>query len=163
MTKISAYNIESNNDINKLIKCQKTIQPNSYRRKFLNNNVDYRYFVTSIDNGLDFEIFISYSNMFNNDFSIGLLFDCYLLLRVNGFHGTTKAGFYSTPHHAYPHSHTLTLDDINNARQKHPSKITDLTNQYTDLDTCIDYFCTECGIINYKNYLINSDQMTFEC
>lgn len=100
------------------------------------------------------------------DFSLGLmLYDSMLLIRYNGFHGTTKAGFYNATHHAHVHAHILTIEDIENSREKDPSHIVDLTGEYLDIRTAKVVFFQKCGILDYEKYFdlqtIN-EQLRFE-
>lgn len=83
-----------------------------------------------------------------------------LLYRCNGYHGTTRAGFFSAPHHAYPHAHLLTVLDIEKGRSKKPSSICDLSGKFINLQTAIIYFCEHCGIIDYERYF-NVNQISF--
>lgn len=102
---------------------------------------------------VEFEVFITYSKRMPEDFSLGLMYKDYLLIRFNGFHGTTRAGFYTSHHHAYPHAHILTIDDIENGRGRKPSSIKDLTGEYINLKTATVSFCEKCGIMDYDRYL----------
>ena len=100
-----------------------------------------------------FPVFVSYSVRMPMDFSIGLMLGGdFLLYRCNGFHGTTKAGFYTAEHHAYPHAHTLTLNDVKNGRGRNPSCITDLTGHYIDLPTARSFFFKHCGVLGYEEF-----------
>lgn len=134
------------------IKCEKTFLNKPPKIKIVNKNYSQKFDIFSTDNNEKFTVFITFSSRMNSDFSVGLLYDEYLLFRCNGFHGTTRSGFYSHPHHACAHTHTLTIEDIQKSRSKKPSKILNIMNQYWDLSSCVLYFFQECGIIGYEKY-----------
>ncbi len=145
--------IADDKDIMRLITCPKSILKKPPKPKAVNASVTQRFCVTSQEPSLEFQVFISYSKRMPQDFSIGLMYEDYLLYRCNGFHGTTRKGFYSAPHHAHPHAHILLINDIQNGRGAKPSQIEDLTGEYIDIITATAFFCKKCGIMNYREYL----------
>lgn len=145
-------NIMNDADINFLINCPKVFKSAPKRPSSANRNITQTFSVFGKDSNLEFRVFITYSERMPEDFSLGLMYDGMLLLRCNGFHGTTRAGFFSASHHAYPHYHKLTMEDIECGRSRKPSMIHDLTGKYIDLQTAIVFFCDECGIIDYEKY-----------
>lgn len=151
--------ITTNQDIEYLIQCHKRFKSKPRKPVNVNRNVTQKFSVFGVENGAEFNVFFSYSECFPNDFSLGLMFGNMLLLRCNGFHGTTRSGFFSAAHHAYPHLHKLTLSDIENGRERKPSKIEDLTGKYVDFRTASLFFFEECGIINYETYFPTVSQM----
>ena len=144
--------IINDSDIKELITCSKTFRTAPSKPMRVNKNISTRFSVYGEKDTLEFQMFITHSERMPQDFSLGLMYDNMLLYRCNGFHGTTKAGFYSAKHHAYPHAHMLSVDDIKNARGRDPSTIIDLTGKYVDERTAISFFCEECGIIGYERY-----------
>lgn len=144
--------ISNNKDILELISCPKLFTSVPKKPTLLNKNSMQSFTVQGKGNGLDFNAFICYSARMPQDFSLGLMYDGLLLLRCNGFHGTTKAGFYSAFHHAHPHAHLLTISDIENGRGKKPSCIEDLTGQYINIDTAKAYFFERCSMLEYDKY-----------
>lgn len=154
--------VKTDSDIQNLISCPKHFRSAPKKEYKSNNNVMQKFTVYNQENGLDFTVFIAYLAQMEQDFSIGLMYDNMLLFRCNGFHGTTRAGFYSAGHHAYPHSHTLSIEDIKCGRSKKPSNITNLTGKYVNLNTAILYFFDTCGIIGYDKYFEHLEQVTVD-
>lgn len=148
-------------EIQSLITCPKVFRSKPRDLASVNKNYSQRFSVFSVDDEIEFPVFITYSQMQPQDFSIGLMYRDHLLFRVNGFHGTTRSGFYSAEHHARPHTHTLTLQDINAGRKGKPTHITDTTGEYMDLLTARLYFFKHCGIINYSKYFPEGEQLSF--
>ena len=154
----------SNERISELIACPKVFKSKPKKIGEKNRNFDQRFDVYGKDNDNIFHVFVTQSTKMLQDFSIGLICENHLLIRVNGFHGTTKAGFYTAKHHQYPHAHILTEDDIKNERELKPSLIEDLTGEFSDLSYALLYFLEKCNIINYQGYfdnLPNKNQMSF--
>lgn len=145
-------NIVDDKDIDLLIHCPKIFKAAPKNASHINRNVTQSFTVFGQNNNLEFRVFITYSERKPEDFSLGLMYKDMLLFRCNGFHGTTRKGFFSAMHHAYPHSHKLSINDIENNRSRKPSTIQDNTGRYIDLSTAIVFFCDECGIIDYERY-----------
>jgi len=146
--------------IAKMITCPKEFKSRPREPMSVNKNISQRFSVFAADTGIEFSVFVTHSQMFPQDFSIGLMLQDYLLFRVNGFHGTTRRGFYSAEHHARPHTHTLTMDDIEAGRKAKPSLITDTSGDYVDLATARLYFFRHCGIMGYEKYFHDSQQLS---
>lgn len=144
--------LTSNSDIDLLISCPKIFQAPPKKPVTVNRNSSQTFDVFSQDCQLKFSVFISLSLRMPQDFSLGLMYDGFLLIRCNGFHGTTRAGFYTAEHHAHPHAHVLTMEDIENGRSKKPSRVKDLTGEYINLDTAKVFFFKRCGILDYDKY-----------
>lgn len=154
--------IKTNDDIQYLINCPKEFRSAPKKESIINKNISRKFTVYSQKDNLAFNIFISYSLRMEQDFSLGLMYDGLLLYRCNGFHGTTRAGFFSAEHHAYPHSHTLSIEDIECGRGKDPSNIEQLSGKYINLKTATLYFFDKCGIIGYEQYFEHLSQITFD-
>lgn len=146
--------------IHELIRCKKGFNSKPREMAKVNQNMSQRFSVVSVDTGNEFQVFINYSLRMPQDFSIGLMYGDFLLFRVNGFHGTTRKGFYLASHHAVPHTHTLTAEDIANGRKAHPSKIEEVPGEYIDLVTARLYFFHYCGIIGFEDFFSDSEQMS---
>lgn len=146
--------------IQQLIACPKEFRTRPRDEVSVNKNYSQRFSVYSIDDNIEFPVFVTYSQFIPQDFSIGLMFDDHLLFRVNGFHGTTRSGYYAADHHAGPHTHTLTPHDIRAGRKNKPSFITDTTGEYVDLLTARLYFFKHCGIIGFNKYFPDSQQLS---
>ena len=144
--------IDSDKDITGLIQIEKSIIRAPKKTIDTPSNTLKRYTLKNEENNLEFSFFIAQSVHMPLDFSIGLMYNGYLLYRCNGFHGTTRAGFYSAEHHAYPHAHILSFDDIQRGKGKKPSTIVNLKDKYIDIQSAVVYFCKTCGIINYSKY-----------
>lgn len=141
----------SDSDILHLIECSKSMSAPIPSPKIKNRNYDQRFTVYSEEHG-EFKVFVSQSVPNPSDFSVGLVFDDYLLFRCNGLHGPTKSGFHQYSHHVSVHTHTLTEDDIYNGRDRKPTKIEDVTGEYADVRSALRYFCVKCGIINFTEF-----------
>ena len=152
----------TNTEISRLIVCTKTFSAKPREVVRVNKNFQQKFYLQEVETGNQFSAFISWSQFQPQDFSIGLMFGEYLLLRVNDFHGTTRAGYHLAPHHAHPHTHTLTVEDIVNGRQTNPSLTTDVTGEYVDLDSARLYFFKCCGIIDYEKYFSPYKQMSID-
>lgn len=135
------------NQLHELVICPKRIiKPPKYY-KIEMNNANKRFKLISEDEKFIFSCFIRYLVKRPLDFSIGLMFEDLMLLRVNGFHGATRTGEYVFEHHRYPHIHLLSEDDIKESRNGSPSSI-NCEVSYTDLSSALVFFCQSCSIIN---------------
>ena len=149
-------------EINRLIPCPKVFVAKPREAVHVNKNFQQKFIVQEAETDNQFTAFIAWSEFRPEDFSIGLMFGDILLFRVNGFHGTTRAGYYLTQHHAYPHTHTLTVADIENGRQRNPSLTTDTTGEYVDLISARLYFFRRCGIMGYEKYFSPHKQLSID-
>lgn len=149
-------------EIQRLIRCPKVFVNKPREASKVNKNFYQKFSVKEEATGNCFEVFISWSQKMPMDFSLGLMFGDNLLFRANGFHGTTRAGYFQTEHHAYPHTHTLTEADILAGRKAKPSHVEDVSGEYIDLFTARLYFCKYCGILGYEEYFPTSQQLTIE-
>jgi len=155
--------IRSDEEILEFIRCEKSIPKKPPSQKETNRDLKRKFDVISTAKSLEFEVFFAQNIRLPSDFSIGLMLGKFLLIRYNGFHGTTNAGIHKYGHHAYVHSHTLTFDDIMNGRESNPSKLNDMTGSYFDYESAQLYFLKECNIVNFKEYFDFSkyNQMSF--
>ena len=155
--------IRSDEEILRLIKCEKIIHKKPPNPKASNRDIKTRFKVISTEEALEFEVFFAQNARLLDDFSLGLMIDKFQLFRCNGFHGTTIAGFHKYEHHAQVHSHTLTFDDIMNGRNGDPSRIDYLTGEYYNFISAQQYFLRLCGVTNYQDYFDFSklNQMSF--
>jgi len=145
--------LTADDDITHAIRCRKIFKSAPSKTVEKNRNSDRRFDVYSQEDGSCFSVFITQSLRKPEEFSCGLILGGhYLLFRVNGFHGPTRAGKYPAEHHAYPHTHILTMVDINNGRALHPSSIQDTTGKYFDIRTAQLFFFEECGIIGFEDH-----------
>lgn len=149
-------------EIERLITCKKVFVSKPREAVHINKNYQQKFIVRNEESGNEFTVFIAWSILQPQDFSVGLMFGDNLLLRVNGFHGTTRAGYHSATHHAAPHMHTLTSDDISNGRQSKPSQITDTGGKYVDIASARLFFFERCGIIGYEEYFSSNKQISID-
>ena len=147
------FHFTCDRDIQYLISCEKIFSNPPKRPVFSERDITQRFEVYSKAENLKFNIFIAYSARLPQDFSLGLMYDGLLLIRCNGYHGTTRNGYFNgSNHHAYPHAHLLTMDDIENGRGKKPSHIEDMSGHYMNLLTAEAYFFNRCNILNAERY-----------
>ena len=156
--------IHSDDEIFKLIECDKIIPKKPPVQKQTNRDLIRKFDVISTDGSSEFEVFFAQNVRLPEDFSVGLIYGKSLLIRYNGFHGTTIAGFHKYEHHADAHAHTLTFDDVMNGRESHPSKIEDMTGNYYDFESAQLFLLRNCGILNYEEYFdfTKYSQMSFD-
>lgn len=143
--------IHNDHEIDEHLHCEKIVLSKPKKPSEKNRNISQRFKIQRRDTKQEYSVFITYSSRMPLDFSLGLMLDDYLLLRCNGFHGTTRDR-YLAGHHAYPHGHLLTMEDIQNGRSKKPSKIIDFTGKYVDLNTATRFFFQECSILDPNDY-----------
>ena len=147
------FHLTSDEDIQYLITCEKRFTAPPKRPVYSDRDITQRFEVYSKEIDLKFNVFIAYSARLPQDFSIGLMYNGFLLLRCNGYHGTTRIGYYNnTNHHAYPHAHLLTMRDIESGRGKKPSNIEDMSGNYMNLLTAEAYFFNRCNILDAEKY-----------
>lgn len=151
--------IRNDADILRLISCAKNMPTRIKKPAEINRNVTQKFKVVEYISKAEFDVFITFSSRMPMDFSIGLMYNEFLLYRCNGFHGTTISGFYAAEHHAYPHAHILTMEDIENNRSGKPSRHIDLTGKYVDLHTARLYFFEHCGILGYEKFFPRFQQI----
>ena len=161
---MSVVIFQSNEEILRLIECGKKILKKPSNPKASNREEKQKFDVETLDNQIKLDVFFAQNSRLPRDFSLGLMYGKQLLIRYNGFHGTTKAGYHKFGHHEYPHSHTLTIDDILNGRETAPSFVSDMSGKYYDFESAKLFFLQSCGIINYENFFDFSalDQITFD-
>lgn len=153
--------LHSDQEINEHLHCEKVLLVRPRKPSEKNRNVSQRFKVQATNTKLEYSVFVTYSERMPQDFSLGLMLDDYLLLRCNGFHGSTRNKAL-VGHHAYPHGHLLTMEDVQNGRAKKPSKIIDFTGKYIDLQTAKRFFFQECGILDPEDYFNLSQYSLFE-
>lgn len=141
-----------------LIKCTKIIKKTPPQRQRLISGSYRLDFEVANDQGDIFNIFSRQLVKLPADFSIGLKYKEYTLIRVNGWHGLTKKGFYSSDHHRISHLHLLTEEDIRNRQYARPSGTQSTQGNYFDFWSAFAFFCRYCGIINFEQYFSNNMQ-----
>jgi hypothetical protein len=137
--------------IQELIACEKKIidppkkDPTLKNRSFRNDMK-----VCSIDGINSFSVFLRYSEDFQEDFSIGLVYlsnegKIYTIFRCNGPHGESVSDFLTeTPHYGH-HIHTILPETANSMESA-------LTAEYGTYQDAIAYFIKKCNIIGAEQY-----------
>lgn len=133
--------------IQDLIVCPKTIIEAPKDSGISRGSFKTVFGMASVDGLHNFTGFISRNTVFQENFSIGLVYDpkeekgkiC--LLRCNGLHGET----IGVPHHSFFHIHTVTADDINNGIkvEKHIQE----TKEYSTLEDAIQFYIKYVNIV----------------
>lgn len=99
-----------------------------------------------------FSAFLRQSDVFAENFSIGLVYHpreepgSFTLLRCNGQHGGERVH----PHHAFYHIHKITAADLN-AGILEPKRI-EQTNAYASFRQALQYFCGLVAMQDAENY-----------
>jgi hypothetical protein len=138
-----------------LILCEKEfVDPLPKDYKEVNGHYKKNFTLQSIDGKYNFQGFIRYNVKFNENFSVGFIFNpkeekgTIPLLRCNGPSGQTKP-----IHHIHCHIHYATADTINS--DKKPESNVELTSEYATLDQAILYFFKRINLTQYhKNKYI---------
>jgi hypothetical protein len=139
--------------LNKLITCKKEViqfPGKGYKEEFGHKKLDFN--CQADQEGFSFRVFIRQSLKFQEDFSVGLVWQRpeglppLNLYRCNGLHG----GAIAFPHHAHFHIHTLNLVDIQAGRTE-PRMLT-ITDAYDSLPKAIFYFAEQVNILDIKTY-----------
>lgn len=133
--------------IDNLIRCRKRIikppsqwklDKGNYRTGFELQSIDYDYFFTA---------FGRYNEMFNENFSFGLVYfpkhekGSYEIIRCNGPHGEHM----QFPHHIHYHIHKASQQNIDSGL-KEDSTI-EITNQYTNFEEAFRFFVRYVNVI----------------
>ena len=153
--------IESDQDIDELIRCPKIIfkPPNKEMIiKFgcLRNDIEL---YKEDDEDLKFSVFIRINERFRENFSIGLRVypkgnPSMHLLRFNGKHGEYKDFVTESTHFEY-HIHRATVETISD---KLP--YAEVTDRYASYEEALKYFLEYTNIINSEKYFKISSQLS---
>lgn len=147
--------------INELISCPKQLKGTRLPKLIVKNRsarCDIQ--CTSSDKKNSFTIFIRKSEIFIEDFSVGLIWtnardenstlqNC-ILLRCQGPHDG-KVDLGTDLHHSY-HTHTLTSKDVAEHRFTKPS-LRQSSDQFSSFEEAIYYFEKRCGIMGLRGIL----------
>jgi hypothetical protein len=141
-------------DINYLIDCAKTIKEVPKRDMKEENRHRRNDMVVINSEGDEFDVFIRQSLDFDEDFSVGLVYRSkdgkrITLVRYNGQHEQSDKPFSDNPHFSY-HIHRATADNLNTGRfEKHPASITET---YGSFDEAIGEFMKAARINDWQKY-----------
>lgn len=135
----------SQNDLDSLISCAKTIQePPKRERRLVGADWRNDMRLVSAEHAGDFAVFLRQSEDFPENFSIGLVYDAkdgtgeITLLRCNGQHGVFSGTFDPAhPHWGY-HIHRASADMLNAGLKA--EKRADSTDKYASYEEAVQYF-----------------------
>jgi hypothetical protein len=104
----------------------------------------------STDGANNFSAFLRYSEDFQEDFSIGLIYlsnegKTYMIFRCNGPHGESVSDFLTENPHYGHHTHTIKPETANSMESA-------LTTEYATYQDAISYFIKKCNIIGADQY-----------
>lgn len=143
------------------------------RRKMVLDNRHFKNNVEliSADNEYMYKMFLRQSDIFIEDFSVGLIWtnaNSYInvskniiLLRCQGPHDG-KSPFESDTHHSY-HIHMATAEDVRNRRYAKPSR-KEITDEFRSFEQALLFFTAKCNIIGLENFIelpAESNQISF--
>jgi len=133
--------------IDELITCPKKIVDNPKEKEGRADFLKKSFGLASIDGVYKFNGFITQSLVFDENFSIGLVFNpkdekgTITLLRCNGRHGGTE----EFPHHAEWHIHYADAERINSGL-KSEGKITS-TKEYSTFESAIQFYIKHINLL----------------
>ena len=144
--------------IQELISCKKrAVKADRKRMVLLNRSYRNDVSLISLDNKYTFKMFMRYSNDFNEDFSVGLIwtnsdkfFDVskpIILIRYQGPHDSGQP-LNGDIHNDY-HIHEITSEDINEGRFLKPSS-KETTNKYASFGEAVQSFEADCSVIGLR-------------
>ena len=132
--------------ITNLISCPKVIIGSPKRIAAVRGSEKIKFSLESSDRNHSFIGFISKNQTFQENFSIGLVYDPkdekgkIVLLRVNGPHGPNE----NVPHHNGPHVHIATADRINSGLK--PEGSIEIDVPYISIEDAIQYYVRRINI-----------------
>ncbi|WP_423819455.1 hypothetical protein V5739_01995 [Salinimicrobium sp. TIG7-5_MAKvit] len=130
-----------------LISCDKRITNSPKKSPPMRGSEKKKFLLESLDGQHSFIGFISRNQTFQENFSIGLVYNPkdekgkIVLLRVNGPHGLNE----NAPHHDGPHVHLATADRINAGLRPEGQIETDVP--YQTIEEAVQYFVSRIKII----------------
>ena len=149
-----------------LIMCPKSVL-RADRRKMTTNNRHLRnnVYLSSVDGAYQYRMFMRQSEMFIEDFSIGLtwinpnehsnILKDIILFRCQGPHDG-KMPLDTDVHHSY-HTHEITIEDIEQKRYKQPSNREGST-VYGSFSQALLYFISRCNIMCLEDFIEMQEQ-----
>jgi hypothetical protein len=140
--------------IEELITCSKRItEPPPKEMKKERGHWKKSFGLESEDGEHRFTAFIRYNDEFNENFSVGLVYnprdrrDKIHLLRCNGPHG----GTIEWDHHDKPHIHRAKLEMVN--QELNSETYIEITNRYTSRQEALQYFLRRVNIKGAAEFL----------
>ena len=142
-----------------LISCPKIIVDAPKRTIAVRGSDKIKFSLESSDHNHSFIGFISKNQTFQENFSIGLVYNPkdekgkIVLMRVNGPHGPTE----NMPHHSGPHVHLATADRINSGLK--PEGSIEINVPYISIEEAIQYYVKRINIdiIDIHKYFPSPD------
>jgi len=153
--------------IQKLLAVPKAISEKSPVRGFKEEH-NYRRcnltLETGTDDGPKFTVFIRQSEVFIEDFSIGLRYrtddkaiGTITLIRYNGAHG--EASRHSDGHYDQPHIHRITEQVLASGSKRPEPKQREITDKYISFEQALRAFFEDVGVTNYLEYFPDLRQL----
>jgi hypothetical protein len=133
--------------IEELISCPKRVITAPKDSGFGRGSSKVKFTLESVDANHSFSSFISQNLTFQENFSIGLVYQpkdekgTIVLMRVNGPHGPNE----NIPHHEGPHVHLATAERINAGLR--PEGYIETKVPYATIEDAIQYFIRRVNII----------------
>lgn len=133
--------------IEKLISCHKKVTNAPKDSGVCRGSSKIKFILESTDGQHSFNGFISRNLTFQENFSIGLVYQpkdekgTIVLLRANGPHGTNE----NIPHHSGPHVHFATAERINAGLK--PEGEIDTNVPYSTIEDAIQYYIKRINVI----------------
>lgn len=153
----------TSDEIEELIKTKKKIvsEPQkSFKVEGVNRRNGFK--VQSVGGNHEFSVFIRQHAIFEENFSVGLIYHSVegkkvMLIRMNGPHGaTTNNPLNNNAHYGY-HIHQISPNEIEADNLIDP-KFSEFTTLYDSLDSAIVYFIKYTNIVDCAKYFSNFDQ-----
>lgn len=147
-------------DIEYLINLDKKIstEPSfEFKNDGVNDKKDFK--VKSLDGQHEFSVFVRKSVIFDENFSIGLLYHSpdgtkILLIRMNGPHGPVKKHFLDNiPHYGF-HIHKITSHEIAIEKYSDP-KFSEITTDFSCFQSGVKHFLKTTKIADCTKYFPN--------
>ena len=150
--------------LHNLITCKKkAVRADRKRMTLVNRNYRNDISVISLDNKYQFKMFLRYSDVFSEDFSVGLIWTNsekfsdvskpILLIRYQGPHDSGQA-FGVDIHNDY-HIHEITVTDISEGRFIKPSN-KEVTKKFSSFGEAVMSFSQDCDIHELENCIDTS-------
>jgi len=149
--------------IQRLISCEKKMIDLPKKEFSLKNRSFRNDMKLQSSDGTIFSVFLRYSEEFQEDFSIGLIYTNaegkdFVIFRCNGPHGETVSDFLDdNPHYGY-HTHTILPETAN-------SMIPMITQEYGSFQDAISYFIKKCNVTDADTvfaFLKNKNKLQIE-
>jgi hypothetical protein len=133
--------------IEELISCSKRVVDSPKDSGVGRGSSKTKFSLESVDGQYSFSGFISKNLTFQENFSIGLVFNPkeekgkIVLVRVNGPHGQNE----NAPHHDGPHVHRSTAERINGGLK--PEGVIETEVPYSTIEDAIQYYIRRINVV----------------